>query len=294
MDFKDQSVGICYCCIFLTFKHYFYLMMITNAIQGLILMIIGFLGVLNLIELFNFSLPITITLLSLGSFLILGLIAEIFFFFRHSVIKIGRFMVVLNILTSLFDLILGVILLLICFFGVVLIELNDTQLYFSQKRRDILKVISIVIIFISFFGFWMTYLQYQLLLPLHEQIQQDIKIVPVVSLRQAVTRKFSKNFIAELTPNNKQQKRIARADTISEQSQPLQSIQLKSQKNDEMPELYLNQKSEKLIKIPDSVSPYNEYFAPSTNTIRYSNQIEDIQNLRKQRTPRSTYLKQQS
>ncbi|CAD8051034.1 unnamed protein product [Paramecium sonneborni] len=294
MDFKDQSVGICYCCLFLTFKHYFYLMMVTNTIQGLILLGIGFLGILNLYELFNFPVPISITFLSLGSFLILGLIVEIFFFFRHSVIKVGRFMVVLNILTSLFDLILGVIMLLIGFLDIVFIDLNDSQLQFSQIRRNILKVISIGIIIISFLGFWMTYLQYQILIPLQEQIEQEIKIVPVVSLRQAISRKFSKNFIGELTPNNKKQMRMVRTDSISEQSQPLQSIQLKQQKGDEMPELYLNQKSEKLIKIPESVSPYNEFFAPTTNTIRYSNQIEDFQSLRKQRTPRSTYIKQQS
>lgn len=90
--------------------------------------------------------------------MILGILTQLFFFLRHSVIFMGRFMVIVNLLTSLFDLFSGVILLLSCFIELSFIEFNESQLNFSSTRRTIILIISIGIIIISLYGFWMTYL----------------------------------------------------------------------------------------------------------------------------------------
>ncbi|CAD8052096.1 unnamed protein product [Paramecium sonneborni] len=293
MDYNDQSVGICYCCMFFTYKHYIYLMMTTNAIQGLLLMTIGIFGLLEQFELLVFQRPIALGLLSLGSLVVFGLLLQLIFFIRHSVLYIGRIMVIVNILTSLFDLSSGIILLLSCFIELSFIEFNDTQQSFSSTKRTILQIISIIIIVISLYGFWMTYLQYQTIVPLQEQLEKETKVVPVISLRQAVARKFTKNFIGELTPNNGKMNRPTRGDSTSDQSQQLQKIQLKAQNQEELNEPYSNQRSEKLIKVTDNMTPYSEYYTSQTNTIRQPQLTDDIQALRKQRTPRSTYNKQQ-
>ncbi|CAD8136704.1 unnamed protein product [Paramecium pentaurelia] len=293
MDYNDQSVGVCYCCMFFTYKHYIYLMMTTNAIQGFILIAIGIFGLLEQFELLVFQRPIALSLLSLGSLVVIGLILQLIFFVRHSVLYIGKIMVGVNVLTSLFDLSSGIILLLSCFMELTFIEFNETQQSFSSTKRTILLIISIIIIVISLYGFWMTYLQYQTIEPLQEQLEKETKVVPVISLRQAVARKFSKNFIGELTPNNGKMNRQTRGDSTSDQSQPLQIIQSKQQNQEEFHEPYSNQRSEKLIKVSENLTPYNDYYTSSTNTIRLPQQTDDIQTLRKQRTPRSTFSKQQ-
>ena len=58
----------------------------------------------------------------------------------------GRFMVIVNILTSLFDLFSGVILLLSCFMKLTFIEFNESQQTFSSTRRTIILIISIGIV----------------------------------------------------------------------------------------------------------------------------------------------------
>ncbi|CAD8141987.1 unnamed protein product [Paramecium octaurelia] len=294
MDYNDESVGLCYCCVFFRYKQYTYLMMITNAIQGIILMGIGILGLLEEVQLLVFSTPITLSFLCLGSLVVFGLILQLIFLMRNSVLYVGRMMVVVNFLTSLFDLSSGIILLLSCFMELNFIEFNDIQQSFSASQRTILLIISILIIVVSLYGFWMTFLQYQTIIPLQEQLQKEFKVVPVISLRQAVARKLSKNFIGELTPNdNGKVNRQARGDSTSEQSQPLQRMQSKQFKQIEQNEPYANQRSEKLIKVSDNLAPYNEFYTISTNTMRHPQQTDELQTLRRQKTPRATYIKQQ-
>ncbi|CAK55839.1 unnamed protein product (macronuclear) [Paramecium tetraurelia] len=293
MDYNDQSVGVCYCCMFFTYKHYIYLMMTTNAIQGLVLIAIGIFGLLEQFELLVFQRPIALSLLKLGSLVVFGLILQFIFFIRHSVYYIGKIMVIVNVLTSLFDLSSGIILLLSCFIELTFIEFNETQQSFSSTKRTILLLISIIIIVISLYGFWMTYLQYQTIEPLQEQLEKETRVVPVISLRQAVAKKFSKNFIGDLTPNNGKMNRQTRGDSSSEQSQPFQRIQSKQQNQEELNEPSSNQRSEKLIKVPENMTPYNDYYTTSNNTIRLPQQTDDIQTLRKSRTPKSNYGKQQ-
>ncbi|CAD8049913.1 unnamed protein product [Paramecium primaurelia] len=296
MDYNDQSVGVCYCCMFFRYKQFIYLMMTTNAIQGLLLMIIGIFGLLEQIQILAFTKPIALIFLCIGSLVVSGLILQLIFFVRHTILYIGKIMVIVNVLTSLFDLSSGIILLLSCFMKLNFIEFNDIQQSFSSTQRTILLIISIIIIVVSLYGFWMTYLQYQTIVPLQEQLDRETKVVPVISLRQAVAKKFTKNFIGELTPNNNNNVKLnrpTRGDSTSEQSQPLQRIYQKQQNQEEQYDTYPNQKSDKLIKVSDNLTPYNEYYTPSTNTIRHPKQIDDQQVLRKQRTPRNTYNKKQ-
>ncbi|CAD8048552.1 unnamed protein product [Paramecium sonneborni] len=293
MDYNDQSVGVCYCCMFFTYKHYIYLMMITNGIQGLLLMLIGIFGLLEQFELLVFQRTITLSMLSIGCLVVFGLILQLTFFIRQSVIYIGKIMVIINVLTSLFDLSSGIILLLSCFMELSFIEFNDAQKSFSSTKRTILLIISIIITVISLYGFWMTYLQYQTIIPLQEQLEKETKVVPVISLRQAVAKKFTKNCMGELTPNNGKMNRPTRVDSIQDQSQPLQRIQFKAKNQEELNEVNSNHRSEKLIKFTDNLTPYNECYTSSTNTIRQPQQTDDIHSLRKQRTPRFTYNKQQ-
>ncbi|CAK90733.1 unnamed protein product (macronuclear) [Paramecium tetraurelia] len=294
MDYNDQSVGLCYFCVFFRYKQYTYLMMITNAIQGIVLMGIGILGLLEEVQLLVFSTPITLSFICLGSLVVFGLILQLIFLMRNSVLYIGRMMVVVNILTSLFDLSSGIILILSCFMKLTFIEFNDTQQSFSETQRTILLIISILIIIVSLYGFWMTFLQYQTIIPLQEQLQQEFQVVPVISLRQAVARKLSKNFIGELTPNgNGRMNRLARGDSTLEQSQPLQRMQSKQFMQIEQNEPYANQRSEKLIKVNDNLAPYNEFYTISSNTMRHPQQTDELQTLRKQKTPRATQIKQQ-
>lgn len=124
MDYGTDSVAICYCFLFFSYKTYLFLMVASNTIQAICLITIGLLSLLEYDYRLNFTLPISLSLIILGMILLFNLLGgfslilqvfQTFSIVRSSVLIVGRISVVINVLTSLLDLAAGLFLLISCF-----------------------------------------------------------------------------------------------------------------------------------------------------------------------------------